>query len=260
MENKPCLQYITDLTEEKIMPCINRDIENFNNLNFDINNLYENVREYYNPRYHFKENYKDETIESLCNPSTFSLKNQQKFLGQFVNPNTNVKGILIYHGLGSGKTCTSIVIGEAFKSTTTGGNKINNPNKKFNVIVCPASLVGQYRSEIIGKIQKGKSNNWGCTSQCIYLIPEIDNESEKYIDEDLMGVLDTLKEQYINKERETPTNEKESRKIQNDLKQIEKTLNVIHDQIKESITQSYYIISHDKFRNCLNNNFSQHSH
>ena len=47
-----------------------------------------------------------------------SLAPQQKFMGQLMGPATNFNNILVFHGLGSGKSCTSIVIGEALKNAT----------------------------------------------------------------------------------------------------------------------------------------------
>ncbi len=105
--------------------------------------------------FEFSPDYKDQTNQSICNSTTQPLAPQQKFLGQIINPNTNFNGALVYHGLGSGKTCTSIVIGEAFKTTTKGRL----------LYVVPAPLVDQYYNEIVGEIRNGKY--WSCTSFCI---------------------------------------------------------------------------------------------
>jgi superfamily II DNA or RNA helicase len=56
----------------------------------------------------------------------------QRFLKEFMNPISPYRGILLYHGLGSGKTCTAIGIGEQFKST------------KNIVVMLPASLRGNF--------------------------------------------------------------------------------------------------------------------
>jgi superfamily II DNA or RNA helicase len=58
--------------------------------------------------------------------------NYQKLLKQFMNKNSPYKGILLYHGLGTGKTCTSITIAENLK-------------KERNVVVMlPASLKNNF--------------------------------------------------------------------------------------------------------------------
>jgi DNA polymerase III delta prime subunit len=49
-----------------------------------------------------------------CAPQ-FALYSHQNFLGNFFNPDTPYKGILIFHGTGTGKTCAAISIAEQFK-------------------------------------------------------------------------------------------------------------------------------------------------
>ena len=63
------------------------------------------------------------------------LSNQQKFVSDYLNDNTPYRGLLLYHGLGSGKSGASIAITNGFK------------NKKI-VILLPASLKINYLQEI----------------------------------------------------------------------------------------------------------------
>ena len=66
----------------------------------------------------------------------FSLLTHQKIVRDYLNLYTPYRGLLLYHGLGSGKTCSSIAIAE--------GLKVKN-----NVIVMtPASLQKNYLEEI----------------------------------------------------------------------------------------------------------------
>ena len=60
----------------------------------------------------------------------------QKFVSDFMNENTPYKGLLLYHGLGSGKSGASIMITEGFK------------NKQV-VIMLPASLRNNYERELV---------------------------------------------------------------------------------------------------------------
>jgi len=61
-----------------------------------------------------------------------SLANHQRFLKIFMASNTPYKGVLIYHGLGVGKTCASIVIAETLKESVLKNNQkiiiIHKPN------------------------------------------------------------------------------------------------------------------------------------
>jgi hypothetical protein len=62
----------------------------------------------------------------------------QQFVRDYMSWETPYRGILVYHGLGSGKTCTAIAAAEALFSTT---------DKKI-IIMTPASLRANFISEI----------------------------------------------------------------------------------------------------------------
>jgi len=79
---------------------------------------------------------KKKTLDQICFPKKYEFQIPQKFLAEIINPKTPYKGILVYHRIGAGKTCTAINIAEKFKHKT----KI--------MIVLPASLQGNFRSEL----------------------------------------------------------------------------------------------------------------
>ena len=92
---------------------------------------------------------------------TIKLKKQQKLVPRVINPQTNLKGLLVFHGLGSGKTGTSIIVGEACKHIMTTGNNIStgsNRSKGRVLVVVPASLKEQYKNEILGSLSRKKSD------------------------------------------------------------------------------------------------------
>ena len=70
------------------------------------------------------EPYKAELIESektaSCEHSgddtKFSPMAHQKIVRDYINQYTPYRGLLLYHGLGSGKTCSSIAIAEGIKT------------------------------------------------------------------------------------------------------------------------------------------------
>jgi superfamily II DNA or RNA helicase len=83
-----------------------------------------------------------ETMEDICKPNNFKLQPQQAFLRDYFTyfhskKNTlNGKGLLIYHKIGAGKTCTVISITEQFK-------------EKMNImVVLPAALIGNFKDEL----------------------------------------------------------------------------------------------------------------
>ncbi len=66
-----------------------------------------------------RTSYKGKTIRDLCpaEGQPFSLLPYQQFLVNFMSPLTPYKGLLIFHGVGAGKTSTALSIAENFKDT-----------------------------------------------------------------------------------------------------------------------------------------------
>ena len=84
------------------------------------------------------------------NVRKFSLLLHQNLIVDYLNLYTPYRGLLFYHGLGSGKTCSSIAIAEGFKTT-----------RKVYVML-PASLEDNYLKEIkkCGDYLYKKNQHW----------------------------------------------------------------------------------------------------
>ena len=69
----------------------------------------------------------------------------------YINVYSPYRGLLLYHGLGTGKTCSSIAIAEGLKL------------KKEIVVLTPASLIMNYREQLksCGDILYKKKQKWG---------------------------------------------------------------------------------------------------
>jgi hypothetical protein len=83
-----------------------------------------------------------------------TLLTHQKIVRDYINLYTPYRGLLLYHGLGSGKTASSIAIAEGFKNT----NKI--------IVMTPASLRRNYLEEIkkYGDLIYRKNQYWDWVS------------------------------------------------------------------------------------------------
>jgi superfamily II DNA or RNA helicase len=115
-------------------------------------------------KYKIKES--NETMKDICKPNKFKLQPQQKFLSNYIFDNKkNINGLLVFHQIGSGKTCTAINIAEKLKHTM----KI--------LVVLPAALIGNFRDEL-------KTN---CPGENIYV-----KESER----DLLNSLNKTSDEY----------------------------------------------------------------
>jgi len=95
-------------------------------------------------KYKLKES--NENMKEFCLPKKFKLQPQQEFIPEYLWDNKKtVKGLLLYHNIGSGKTCTAINIAEKFKKT-------------MNIlIVLPAALIGNFRDELRSKCPNGEN-------------------------------------------------------------------------------------------------------
>ena len=103
----------------------------------------------------YKEDLLDESKGISCDDigrdtGEISLLTHQKIVRDYINLYSPYRGLLLYHGLGSGKTCTSIAIAEGMKS-----------NRKV-IIMTPASLRRNYIEEIkkCGDLLYRKNQFW----------------------------------------------------------------------------------------------------
>ena len=85
------------------------------------------------------ENFIDAKMDILSdypsNTISLAAKNHQRFVANYLSDNTPYKSVLLYHGLGSGKTAASILTAEG------------NINKKY-IVLAPASLKVNYIDEV----------------------------------------------------------------------------------------------------------------
>jgi len=105
-----------------------------------------------NKYFKYKIHKSNESFDKICNVNNvnkeFKLLPQQEFIAEYLYDNRHINGLLIFHQLGSGKTCTAITICEKFK------------HELQIIIVCPASLMDNFRNEL-----RSKCGNYNYMSQ-----------------------------------------------------------------------------------------------
>lgn len=249
-----CLLYHNkDYNDPKINPqnkgfCDKKEFPNLNSKDFKHSDFMEFIQDKYdsfdveNP-FKFSRDYIKLTSDQLCNISEMSLNPQQKFAGQLVNPNTNINNVLIYHGLGSGKTCTGLVIGQSFA----------NRNHKNIMLVVPAALERQYYDEIIGTIKNDEL--WSCTSQCVMMDSDGELTRRFYSNVEEQKVISQLKnntEKLEKSLRSTPSTDIEGiSKLTNRIKTNKQLLNQKQNKVAGEVSKVFTITTHDKFINSL---------
>jgi len=103
----------------------------------------------------YKDDLLDESNDITCEDigketGDLSLLTHQKIVREYMNLYTPYRGLLLFHGLGSGKTCSSIAIAEGMK------------NAKKVIVMTPASLRRNYIEEIkkCGDLIYRKNQYW----------------------------------------------------------------------------------------------------
>ena len=167
----------------------------------------------------------------------FSLMTHQKIVRDYLSLYTPYRGLLLYHGLGSGKTCSSIAIAEGLKT-----------NKQI-IIMTPASLKTNYLEELkkCGDVLYKKTQYWD-------FIKTNDNED---LGESLSKML-ALPLDYISKAGGAWMIDVKKNSNYDNLTTEEKLS--LDKQINEMIRYKYKFISYNGLRNThlqiLTNNFT----
>jgi hypothetical protein len=125
----------------------------------------------------YKKELDEASKSATCNYDTasgFTLMGHQKIVRDYINLYTPYRGILLYHGLGSGKTCSSIAIAEGMK------------DDKRVIVMTPASLRRNYYEELkkCGDTMYRKNQFWefiSMTTQNVKTLSSVLNLSVEYI-------------------------------------------------------------------------------
>ena len=109
-----------------------------------------------------QEKITDEMLEDdVCVVKEFEYTPVQRFIAQFMSPKTPYNGMLLYHGVGVGKTCTAVLTAEAFLELS--------PKNKVYILAPPAIQAGFYRTIFdinrvtLGKDDDDMNSHDGCT-------------------------------------------------------------------------------------------------
>ena len=217
----------TDLTKrlpKKLPPVIIKVSSYYMNnreifINF-INSLFEPYRQ------EIQENKEGISCDTIGQTSTdFSLLTHQKIVRDYLNLYTPYRGLLLYHGLGSGKTCTSIAIAEGMKDS------------KRVIIMTPASLRANYIEELkkCGDLLYKRNQYWEWIST-------VENqEALKTI-----SVLLSLPQEYIRRHGGAFFINVKKPSNYSDLSDNDKK--VLEEQLNEMIRQKYTFINYNGLR------------
>ena len=217
----------TDITKRlpKRSPPINIKVGNYimNNrevfVNF-INSLFEPYRK------ELEENKESISCDTIGKTSSdFSLLTHQKIVRDYMNLYTPYRGLLLYHGLGSGKTCTSIAIAEGMKDS------------KNIIIMTPASLRANYVGELkkCGDLIYKKNQFWE------WISTEENPEALKTI-----SAILNLPQEYIRRHGGAFFINVKKRSNYDELSDTNRR--ILEEQLNEMIKQKYQFINYNGLR------------
>jgi len=248
-------QYYTDIVDAQgnIVHCFDGKIYP-EGKTFGVNNYKGyNSKGYYNwindnfKDYAFPdEEYNEADYARICESQVYSLKQQQKFAGRLFNTHTDINSMLIYHGLGSGKTQTSIVVGEAFKFRTVKNAIIEGRAESRVYIVVPAALQNQYYSEIIGKYEMGVIKS---APGEIWISGERQYYANKAVRIALSSNYSEIYE--IRKKKEQTSDPKKIAGYNRDIETVKTRNKDLEEDERIRVSKIYEIMSHETFLNKL---------
>jgi len=157
--------------------------------------------------------------------SDFSLLTHQQIVRDYMNLYTPYRGLLLYHGLGSGKSCTSIAIAEGMKDA------------KQVIIMTPASLRANYIEELkkCGDLLYKRNQFWEWISTDLY--PE---------SAEPMSAILNLPLEYIHKQHGAWLINIKKKTNYEDISDIDKK--TLEAQLNEMISQKYKFINYNGLR------------
>ena len=113
--------------------------------------------------------------KELCSfkDNEFKLAPHQEFVKRFMHPNTPYNGILLYHGLGSGKTCSAIGIAEQYRITFQ-----NREGFKKIMIIASPNVQQNFKLQLFDESKLKRINNEWNISTCVgsQLLHELKDE------------------------------------------------------------------------------------
>ena len=178
----------------------------------------------------FKEEFQASADNLSCDKpdnTKFSLLTHQKIVRDYLNLHSPYRGLLLYHGLGSGKTCSSIAIAEGLKSD------------KQIIVMTPASLRMNYLQEL-----KSCGDLIYKTNQYWEFIPINKSTDEKLIE--TLSIALSLNKEYIKTHGGAwLVNVKKSSNYKELSSNEKKSLDL---QINEMITHKYRFINYNGLR------------
>ena len=156
------------LLQEKKIEQLFKSLENDNNENLEqlllkyphLNDPYFSKKITLNKEFFYPYDAKIKDINEEANEicyKPFTISNHQKFIKHFMSYNTPYNGLILYHGLGSGKTCSAIGVTENMRRYL----EMTGNTKSRTIIVASPNVQENFKLQLFDHTKLIKtSNGW----------------------------------------------------------------------------------------------------
>lgn len=111
----------------------------------------------------------------------FELSNNQKFLKQFMSLSTKNDALLLFHGVGVGKTCSSIQIAQNFNMKRSGMQK--------TIVITSTLLISNYKKELFDVSKVKDIHNTCLGDEYVKNIPNYEKLSKKDLQKQVQSLI-----------------------------------------------------------------------
>ena len=179
---------------------------------------------------------KTETCKSKKNKN-FEMLTHQKIVRDYINLYTPYRGLLLYHGLGSGKTCSSISIAEGILYSSSIAMSESITSSKKIIVMTPASLRSNYFEELkkCGNPIYRKNQHWE------FLKSENGDEYEE-----MLSSVMHLPKRFIRKYKGAYLVNVKKESNYDELSSEDK--NILEEQLDEMIHSKFFFINYNGLR------------
>ena len=173
----------------------------------------------------------DEVSNKLC--GKFDKMLYQHFIGQYISYRTPYRSTLLYHGVGVGKTCSSITIAESLLSSQV-------TTEPTVWVIMPQSLKNSFKTEVF-KID-GFDTLEGLSNQCT--------------DQNYIKLLNIYKSTF-NKDKRDKKDKKEKRDNKGNKKEgVKEYREKLKGELKALLKTRYDIFTYDRFAKHIKDNYN----
>lgn len=176
----------------------------------------------------------DDIAKEKCSQATFKLTSNQKFIKNFLSPLTPYNGLLLFHSVGVGKTCTAISIAEQYHQLY---------QKPILVILSP-TLIDNFKKQIFDITKYDVSTNRSnlCTGTTYPdLVLDKNIIKSDVLDKNIQKIINQ-RYKFISYKKLVSIFQKTKDKVKQQEKDVSKHDKLFYDKIKEFFSDRLILI------------------